>query len=452
MSTSDNRAARRQIGRHRKHSAPIGATAAVVAACIAAGLSLAPSANAAPGQAGITDNGGQAGVTNEGGQAGVNTPTPEPAAPAQEADNGGGTTEDWDTYIPIPVEYQNAPTRSVPTYNEPTYYYAPEPSAESDEQVVPEAYRAPEPAPEPGKPVAPIQAAPDTYRFGALSGPRPDWLPREEADKLNNTSSILEAQGATFFNSLGIETTRSDRIAAGATAGVVLGAATGAVVAGVPAATLGAAGGAVIGTVAGVSIMGPVGAITVPIVGAVPGAVAGGAAGAGIGAASGAAAVGLPAAVAGAAVGGAIGGAIGAAYGAGENMGEAPEPAPAPAPEAPAVDSAPAPAPEPAPVIDLEPAAAFVEQNTQAAAQFADTATASSTGRAALEQATDWAEQAAPAATPAVDQVQDAGAQAASWVAEQPGGNQLLEAGADLRTAMPNEVNTLLSTFENAAA
>ncbi|MFD0600256.1 hypothetical protein ACFQZ4_54680, partial [Catellatospora coxensis] len=288
-------------------------------------------------------------------------------------------------------------------------------------------------------------------RFGALSGPRPDWLPREEADKLNNTSSILEAQGATFFNSLGIETTRSDRVAAGATAGVVLGAATGAVVAGVPAR------------------------FSVP-----------------------------PLARSSARSREYRSWDRSARYGAHRRRGSrrgrwrrrrcgyrcckwrrsrrAPgcccrcrsrwryrwchrrrirrrrehgrgtRTRPGTGPEAPAVESAPAPAPEPAPVIDLEPAAAFVAQNTQPAAQFADTATASSTGSAVLEQATDWAEQAAPAATPAVDQVQDAGAQAASWVAEQPGGNQLLEAGADLRTAMPNEVNTLLSTFENATA
>lgn len=451
MSTLASRTARRQVGRHRKQAAPIGATAAVVAACIAAGIVLAPSAAAAPGQAGVTDNGGQAGVTNEGGQAGVNTPTPEPAAPVQEADNGG-TTADWDYiggYTP-PVEYQNVPTRSVPTYNEPAYshpsYNVPEYNEQA--QPIPEAYRAPEPETVPGQPVAPIQAAPDTYRFGAIIGPRPDWLPREEADKINNTSAVLEAQGATFFNSLGIETTRSDRIAAGTTAGVVIGASTGALVAGVPAAVLGAAGGAVIGGVAGAAIMGPVGAITVPIVGAVPGAVAGGVAGAGIGAAAGAAAVGLPAAVAGAGVGGAIGGVIGAAYGAGENMGEAP----APAPEAHAFEAAPTPAPEPAPMIDLHPAAEFVEQNTPAAAQFADTTTANSTGGAAIEQATSWAEETAPAAAPVIEHAQDAGEQAATWVAEQPGGNQLLQAGADLRTAMPTEINALLTTVENAAA
>ncbi|MFD0600265.1 hypothetical protein ACFQZ4_54730 [Catellatospora coxensis] len=179
--------------------------------------------------------------------------------------------------------------------------------------------------------------------------------------------------------------------------------------------------------------------------------VAGGAAGAGIGAASGAAAVGsrlllpVPQSVALSVVPSAPHTAQARTWARHPNP-------PRHRPRAPAVESAPAPAPEPAPVIDLEPAAAFVAQNTQPAAQFADTATASSTGSAVLEQATDWAEQAAPAATPAVDQVQDAGAQAASWVAEQPGGNQLLEAGADLRTAMPNEVNTLLSTFENATA
>ncbi|AHK35482.1 hypothetical protein Pd630_LPD10032 (plasmid) [Rhodococcus opacus PD630] len=256
-------------------------------------------------------------------------PSPEPAAPAQEANYDSGTTEDWDTYIPIPAEYQNAPTRSVPTYNEPTYYYAPDPATPQQTQEIPEAYRGPQAAPEPGKPVAPIQAAPDTYRFGYLTGPRPEWLPKTEADKLNNTASILEAQGATFFNSLGVPTTRSDRMAAAATAGGVGAGLVCATVAGGSAALIAGGGGAVIGFGIGSAVAGPLGA----------------APGAAIGAGVAAVGVGAPVAVTAGALCATAGALGGAAYGAGENMGEAPAPAPAPGP-------APAPAlPAPAPIV-----------------------------------------------------------------------------------------------------
>ena len=407
-------------GRHRQ-AVRQSTTAALVAACIAAGISLAPNAAAAPGQAGINDNTGQAGITGDGGQAGVTTPTPAPSQTPQQSSEDAGTTADWDTYIPIPTEYQNVPTRQAPTYTEPTYYNdTPLPVGE---QHVPEADQEPEIVPGHGGPVAPIQAPEDTYRFGYLTGPRPDWLPKTEADKLNNTSAILEAQGATFFNSLGVPTTRSDRMAAAATAGAVTAGVAGATGAGVTAGAVGAAGGALIGLAAGTAIGGPV--LAGP--------------GAGTGAIIGGLALGAPAAVTVGALSAAGGALAGAAYGAGENLGEAPEPAPVPAPE-------------PAPVVDLQPAAQFVEQATPAAAQAVDTAATTTTGSAALE----WADNTAPAITeaigqPVIDQAVDAGTQTAAWVAEQPGGNQLLQAGADLRTAMPTEVGALLSTVETAA-
>ncbi|MFD6058244.1 hypothetical protein [Rhodococcus wratislaviensis] len=407
-------------GRHRQ-AVRQSTTAALVAACIAAGISLAPNTSAAPGQAGITDNPGQAGITGDGGQAGVTTPTPEPSQAAEESSEDAGTTSDWDTYIPIPTEYQNVPTRQVPTYTEPTYYDdAPSPAGE---QQIPELNQAPEIAPGQGTPVAPIQAPEDTYRFGYLTGPRPDWLPKTEADKLNNTSAILEAQGATIFNSLGVPTTRSDRMAAAATAGAVTAGVAGATAAGVTAGAVGAAGGALIGLAAGTAIGGPV--LAGP--------------GAGTGAIIGGLALGAPAAVTVGALSAAGGALAGAAYGAGENLGEAPEPAPVPAPE-------------PAPAVDLQPVAQFVEQVTPEAVQAVDTAATTTTGSAAIE----WADNTAPAVTeglgqPVIDQAVDVGTQTATWVAEQPGGEQLLQASADLRTAMPAEVGALLSTIETAA-
>ncbi|GAF48561.1 hypothetical protein [Rhodococcus wratislaviensis] len=400
-------------GRHRQVVRQ-STTAALVAACIAAGISLAPNAAAAPGQAGINDNTGQAGITGDGGQAGVTTPTPEPPQTPQQSSGDAGTTADWDTYIPIPTEYQNVPTRQAPTYTGPAYY---------DDAPSPGEQHVPEIAPGHGGPVAPIQAPEDTYRFGYLTGSRPDWLPNTEADKLNNTSAILEAQGATFFNSLGVPTTRSDRMAAAATAGAVTAGVAGATAAGVTAGAVGAAGGALIGLAAGSAIGGPV--LAGP--------------GAGTGAIIGGLALGAPAAVTVGALSAAGGALAGAAYGAGENLGEAPEPAPVPAPE-------------PDPAVDLQPAAQFVEHVTPAAAQAVDTAATTTTGSAAIE----WADNTAPAVTeaigqPVIDQAVDAGTQTAAWVAEQPGGNQLLQAGADLCTAMPAEVGALLSTVETAA-
>lgn len=247
-------------------------------------------------------------------------PAPAPATPVQNADHDSGTTADWDTYIPIPAEYQNAPTRPVPTYDKHTYYYAPDPAAPEQTQEIPEAYRGPQAEPEPGKPIAPIQAAPDTYRFGYLTGPRPEWLPKSEADKLNNTSAIAEAQGATAFNSLGFSTTRSERMAAAATAGGVGAGLVCATVAGGGSALVAGGVGALAGLGIGTAVAGPFGAGP----------------GAAIGAGVAAAGVGAPVAVAAGATC-AVGGAIaGAAFGAGENMGEAPEPGPGPALPAPA--------------------------------------------------------------------------------------------------------------------
>ena len=407
-------------GRHRQ-AVRQSTTAALVAACIAAGITLAPNAAAEPGQAGITDNNNQAGITGERGQAGVTTPAPEPPETPQASAEDAGTTSDWGTYIPIPTEYQNVPTRHVPTYTEPTDTDdAPSPAGE---QQVPEPEQTPESAPGHSVPVAPIQAPKDTYRFGYLTGPRPDWLPKTEADRLNNTSAILEAQGATFFNSLGVPTTRSDRMAAAATAGAVTAGVAGATATGVTAGAVGAAGGALIGLAAGTAIGGPV--LAGP--------------GAGTGAIIGGVALGAPAAVTVGALSAAGGALAGAAYGAGENLGEAPEPAPVPAPQ-------------PVPVVDLQPAAQFVEQVTPAAAQAVDAATTTTTGSAAIDWADDTAQTAAEAiGQPSIDQAVDAGAQTAAWVAEQPGGHQLLQAAADLRSAMPAEIGALVSTIETAA-
>ncbi|OZC62822.1 hypothetical protein CH267_00245 [Rhodococcus sp. 06-621-2] len=328
MSTYNNSGAR-----HRAVPRPVTASAtAALTLTVAAMFAGAGFAVAAPGQPGVTTEvpEGQPSVT-----------APSPSAP--QADSG--TTADWKyvgPYVP-PAEYQNAPTRSVPSYNAPVYYSEPIiDSTPTPSDPEPEATPAPEARQDeqsvaPGTPVAPIQAPENTVRFGAISGEKPGWLSQDDADRVNNTAAVLEAQGATYFNNLGIPTTRSDRMAAGTTAGVLIGGTasavtTYAVVA--PAAIL--AGGLIGGTIGGITGAG-VGSVLIPGVGAVPVGVAATAGGAAIGAAAGAAAALIPAAGVGAA-GAVIGGVIGGAYGAGENLGEAPAPAPAPelAPVAPA--------------------------------------------------------------------------------------------------------------------
>lgn len=213
--------------------------------------------------------------------------------------------------------------------------------------------------------VKPIQADDGTVRLGIFTAAKPEWIPQHLADQVNNTSAVLEARGATAFNSLGIPTTRSQRVAAGAAGGILIGggvtgavtgtvtgavgsavgAPIGAVVVGVPAAVVGAVAGALIGGTIGGVAAGAAGAILLPGVGVIPGGVAGTAGGALVGAAVGAAVVGAGGAAvgtaagaatggaiggavggtAGAVVGGTVGGVIGTALGAGQGMGEAQE-------------------------------------------------------------------------------------------------------------------------------
>lgn len=167
-------------------------------------------------------------------------------------------------------------------------------------------------------PVLPIAPPPRTLRLGDFTTPAPDEVPDNILDSANTLAANTEAGLATGLNAIGVNPSRSDKIAAGTLGGAAIGAGIGAVGAGVPAALVGAAGGAIIGA--------GVGALTGAAIGAVGGIavapwlapidIAGGAAGgaligAGVGAAAGAAAIGIPAAAAGGVVGGVTGGAIG---------------------------------------------------------------------------------------------------------------------------------------------
>ncbi|WP_162958093.1 hypothetical protein [Nocardia yunnanensis] len=166
-------------------------------------------------------------------------------------------------------------------------------------------------------PVLPIAPPPRTLRIGEFSTPAPDQVPDDVLDTANGLAANTEAGLATGLNSIGVNPSRSDKIAAGTLGGAAIGAGLGAVGAGVPAAVIGGAIGAGVGAGIGAltgAAIGTAGVALAPWLAPID--VAGGAAGgaligAGVGAAAGAAVTGIPAAVAGGAAGGIAGGAIG---------------------------------------------------------------------------------------------------------------------------------------------
>ncbi|GAB2522045.1 hypothetical protein [Nocardia heshunensis] len=166
-------------------------------------------------------------------------------------------------------------------------------------------------------PVLPIAPPPRTLRIGEFSTPAPDQVPDNILDGANGLAANTEAGLATGLNSIGVNPSRSDKIAAGTLGGAAIGAGLGAVGAGVPAALVGAAVGGTAGAVIGTAIgfgLGSAAVVVAPGLAAIdiPGGMIGGALiGGGVGAAAGAAVAGLPAAAAGGLAGGVAGGAVG---------------------------------------------------------------------------------------------------------------------------------------------
>ncbi|MGV9613653.1 hypothetical protein [Nocardia xishanensis] len=142
--------------------------------------------------------------------------------------------------------------------------------------------------PVPVAPVPPIAPPPHKLRFGDVQVDAPEWLYREQAIQLNDGAAQAEADIATFLDSVGMERTRSDRIAGQTVGAAAIGVAAGAAVAS-PFALLGAAMGGVIGGVVGLPFA-PIGLAAGPM-----------------GAAYGAALMAVPLAVIGAGVGAALG-------------------------------------------------------------------------------------------------------------------------------------------------
>ncbi|MGO4615657.1 hypothetical protein AB4305_14880 [Nocardia sp. 2YAB30] len=278
------------VRRNRLHTSLSRGGRTVVAGAVPIVMLLsAATTSAMSTPAAITD---QPGVTSPA-QPGTSTPAPppEPAPPPP-------------VYYSQPPEIRNqSGTRPAPAADEPV-----EPIAIADLHL-----------PEPVEPVAPIEPPENTIRVGQWETPRPDWLPPECADAINDAAAGAEAQVATALDSVGIPAGRSDRVSGATLGGAALGGAGGAVVAGAPAAALGAVvGGLVGGTVGGIAgaLVGTV--IPVPVIGTVTSGVAGTALGAAVGAAVGAVVAGVPAAVVGAVAGGTVGAGFGAGVGVGQ--------------------------------------------------------------------------------------------------------------------------------------
>lgn len=146
--------------------------------------------------------------------------------------------------------------------------------------------------PVPVAPVPPIAPPPGQFRFGDVTVPAPDWIDREQAIQINDGAAMAEANLATFLDSVGMERSRSDRIAGQTIGTAAQGAVVGAAAA-APLALTGAMVGGVAGLVAGLPLL-PVGLVAGPMLGAavgaavitVPAAAVGAAAGAAVGAVS----------------------------------------------------------------------------------------------------------------------------------------------------------------------
>lgn len=287
------------MGKHRKSRVstiarmalvPSAAAAVVVAASGAA--TAAP--NQLPPQGGVTtapptQSGGADAPRTQGGV--TSTPTTQggvTVAPAQ---------PEPVYWVAPPAQYENIEYQPLENYDYGTNTY----NAPDDYYVAPlrvEELHLPTYV----EPTAPIIAPRETLRLGTYHVAQPNWITDGDLARTNNTSAVIEAEVSTFWRSLGVETTRANRLAAAQLGMGAAGAIGTAVTWGIPAALV---GGGIGGYVTAVNPPALVSGI-----GWVPGGVFGTAVGAAIG--------GIPAALAGAVVGGAAGIQAGTAFGAGD--------------------------------------------------------------------------------------------------------------------------------------
>ncbi|WP_238815399.1 hypothetical protein [Nocardia brasiliensis] len=145
-------------------------------------------------------------------------------------------------------------------------------------------------APVPVAPVPPIAPPSGKFRFGDVQVDAPAWMDQEQAIQINDNAAMAEANLATFLDSIGMERSRSDRIAGQTVGTAAMGAVAGAAAA-VPVAATSALVGGAVGLVLGLPLL-PVGVVAGPMLGAsvgaavitVPAAAIGAAAGAAVGA------------------------------------------------------------------------------------------------------------------------------------------------------------------------
>ncbi|MDF3311711.1 insoluble domain protein [Rhodococcus sp. T2V] len=369
--TGGNRAARRARGWHRRQGTTQAATAlAVITAALASGIALSPSAFADPIQGGVTGDSTQEGVTGGDTPSTITAPTPAP-----EHAHVPETPAEPVYWVTPPAEYQNIEYQPLPNYDYDTNAYV-EPE---DYYVAPVAFDQLH-LPTPVEPTKPFIAPRDTLRLGELHIKQPNWVSDVDRDRTNNTMAVVQAGVSTGWRSIGVETSRADRIAAAQVGAGAAGAALGATAAGGAAATAGALVGGTIGGLAGMTA----GNVFLPGLGWVPAGIVGTAAGAGLGAA-----VGIPVAAAGAVVGGAVAVAAVTPIAAGDK-GE----------------------PKEIEVPDIDSEAVTAQTETV----LTDWENSGPVGQAAADVVQDTA-----AAAPAIDQ------QARDFVAAQPGGEQIIE-------------------------
>ncbi|CAM3133263.1 Insoluble domain protein [Prescottella defluvii] len=347
------------MGKHRKSRVRTFARAAMVPSAAAAVVVAASGAASAapdqlPSQGGVTSAPQtQGGVTSGPSTQGGVTSTPAQPEPVY--------------WVEPPAQYQNIEYQPLDnydydtnTYNAPAnYYVAP---VQFEELHLPTYV----------EPTAPIIAPRETLRVGTYHAPQPNWITDADLARTNNTSAVIEAEVSTFWRSLGVETTRANRLAAAQFGMGAVGAVTTAVAWGVPAAL---AGGTYGGTITAFNPPALVSGI-----GWVPGGV--------FGTAVGAAVAGIPVALAGAVVGGMAGVQAGTAVGAGD-LGE----------------------PQDLPISDIDHSA-IVAQTQETLAQW---------------EATPVGGVAASAVRDAVDAAPGIDRQARDFVSAQPGGTQILD-------------------------
>ncbi|QCQ93662.1 hypothetical protein [Rhodococcus sp. SGAir0479] len=359
------------MGRHhRKRTAGAVAKVAIVPSAAAAVIVAASGAasaapNQLPPQGGVTSGPStQGGVTSAPTTQGGVTSAPAQPEPVY--------------WIEPPAQYQNIEYQPLENYDYDTDTY----DAPDDYYVAPVQVSDLH-LPTYVEPTAPIIAPRETLRLGTFHAPQPNWITDGDLARTNNTTAVVEAQVSTFWRSLGIETTRANRLAAAQIGMGAAGAVTGAAVAGGLAALAGGAVGTYVGVTLGVGAEG----LFVPGIGFVTT----------VGTAVGAASAGVPAAVLGGAVGAGLGVVAGTAIGAGD-LGE----------------------PRDLPIPDVDKPA-ITAQTQETLTQWGSTPA----GAAAASTVRDTV-----TAAPGIDR------QAREFVSAQPGGDRVLE-----------QVDAGLSTF-----